>query len=826
MSRSGELTTLRMSALPHRQAEIIINRLIRYAFIFLAAYFVLFGGTYYYQVFGVRVFHHVFTSILLGAWLIVRLLRRRGLPPTPLNPTLYACVALWFVSAFFSIDQRMALENLWFPLTHLLIFFVMVSLIQSGRETVLTETMLLLAALVVLLASVQLGSWFFGGGFATSSIGWVAVLNPETPFPLVAPRLYVPLGVSTWLAAYTAPLIVFAAAWALSARRQAARVFLGLLAALLLIIMLLSGSRGGWISLGAGGALFAILLVLQDARLRRQVRRFAVPLVVLALVAAVVVGLVFVRISADPGHATGDVLRFDLWRGALDTAFSHPVLGVGPGLFGKAYRLVRDPVYVDDRLGTAHNFYFNTFAETGVLGVLVALALGVLLLRSWWRLYQNAETPARRTHLAGALAALVGLGAHSFFDTFTSTPLVLLALGLTAYCVTAPRTRIDPPLRGSRPAAFASLLLVGVYALGLFRSDQAQSAFNASLSGSLEQAQRAASLDPALNLYQLQVAYLTDADANLEQAVAAYQHALELEPTWDIGWINLAALYLRQNNSTQALDALQRAIDIDHRNSARFLWARTAEQASAASPEAIMEAYALALRFGGLEPLPLSPFWTETDLRRQVLETYLAETSVEVQYRVLRVVDPSRLAALVPASPTTPEAWWVVGEHELTVNNDLDAAYSAFTQALTLDQSRGDYYASRARARFSPTDLNIAELLPTTYYESPNAIRAPSASSPTEQMHLLASAVPPRVIMQNFEGVQFAGRVASFSPLPEMRVPGPGHSVMQPWYDLAEIYLSQQNEDAAINVYRAILDRAPDEAQAREQLAALTEGER
>lgn len=719
----------------------------------------------------------------------------------------------------------MALENLWFPLTHLLIFFVMVDLIQSGREAVLTETMLLLAALVILLAGVQLGSWFFGGGFATPAIGWVSVLNAETPFPLVAPRLYVPLGVSTWLAAYTAPLVVFAAAWALSARRQAARVFLGLLAVLLLLVMLLSGSRGGWISLGAGGVLFAALLLLQNARLRRQVRRFAVPLVALALVAAVVVVLAFVRISADPGHATGDVLRFDLWRGALDTAFSHPVLGVGPGLFGKAYRLIRDPVYVDDRLGTAHNFYFNTFAETGVLGLLVTLALGFLLLRSWWRLYRSAETSARRTHLAGALAALVGLGAHSFFDTFTSTPLVLLSLSLTAYCVTAPRTRLDSPLRGSRPAAFASLMLVGIYALGLFRSDQAQSAFNASLSGSLEQAQRAVAVDPALNLYQLQIAYLTDADANLEQAVAAYQHALELEPTWDTGWINLAALYLRQNDPTQALDALQRAIDIDHRNSARFLWARTAEQTSAASPEVIKEAYLLALRSGALEPLPLSLFWTETELRRQALEDYLAETSVEVQYRVLRVVDSSRIAALVPPSPTTPEDWWVVGEHELTVNNDTDAAYNAFTQAITLDPSRGDYYASRARARFSPHDVNMAELLPTTYYESPNAIRARSVTSPTEQMRLLASAVPPRVIMQNFEGVQFAGRVASFSPLPEMRVPGPGHSVMQPWYDLAELYLSEHNVDAALNVYHAILDRASDETLAREQIAMLTEGQ-
>ena len=118
------------------------------------------------------------------------------------------------------------------------------------------------------------------------------------------------------------------------------------------------------------------------------------------------------------------------------------MLGVGPGEFGRAYRLYRDPTYVDNRLGTAHNFYLNTLAETGIVGALVgAGARRALLLRAWWRLWRSADTPARRLHLEGALAALVGFGAQSFFDTFTIAPLVLLALGLAAYCVTATRSR-------------------------------------------------------------------------------------------------------------------------------------------------------------------------------------------------------------------------------------------------------------------------------------------------------------------------------------------------------------------------------------------------
>ena len=149
------------------------------------------------------------------------------------------------------------------------------------------------------------------------------------------------------------------------------------------------------------------------------------------------------------------------------------------------------------------------------------------------------------------------------------------------------------------------------------------------------------------------------------------------------------------------------------------------------------------------------------------------------------------------------------------------------SQALTDSTYRGDYYASRARARISSNaagaerDLEAADLL-GTYNESTNAIRAQLATTVDEQRKLWIAAVPPRILDQSFEGVLFAGRVASFDVLPEMRLPGPGHSVMQPWYELAASYQTSGQIPSAINVYRAILDRAPEEQEAREQLEDLT----
>ncbi len=329
-------------------------------------------------------------------------------------------------------------------------------------------------------------------------------------------------------------------------------------------------------------------------------------------------------------------------------------------------------------------------------------------------------------HLAGAFAALVGFGAQSFFDIFASTPLILLALGLAAYCITEPRSRVDPPLRGSRPAALAALIGVLIFGAGLLRSDQAQALFNASLNGSLEQAQQATALDPALHLYTLQVAYLTaEQSADNAAALDAYRGALDLEPTWDTGWINYAALLERDGETSAALDALQRAIDIDNHNGALLLWARLAEQHDAAPAAAIVDAYAHHLHAAAMvsDPLPLSSFWSATDLRRQALDTFLAENSLDFRYRILAALDPDQLAALVPLNPITAAEWWVAGEHDLTVNGDAAAADAAFTQAIALrtDQFLGDMYASRARARLTldlvgaANDLNAADLLGVTY---------------------------------------------------------------------------------------------------------------
>jgi hypothetical protein len=153
---------------------------------------------------------------------------------------------------------------------------------------------------------------------------------------------------------------------------------------------------------------------------------------------------------------------------------------------------------------------------------------------------------------------------------------------------------------------------------------------------------------------------------------------------------------------------------------------------------------------------------------------------------------------------------------------------NAFTQAIALSPTTGDYYAARVKAALlagellSVCDLSLAQLLGTNY-ESINAIRA-SVAMGEERERLLASAIPPRVIAQNFEGVLFGGRTASFEIRLEMRPHSSGTDYMQPWYELAALYADSGRVEQAEIVYGAILDYAPGEQLARERLAALAGG--
>lgn len=803
----------------------------RLVFLLLAFYLVLIGGSaYYYQFFAFRVLHHVVASLILIVWAAGRL--RSGLPDSPLNLPIYAVVLVWFTGVIFSLDPRMALENLWFPLTHVGIFFILADLIRRGREKWVFEALFLVAGVVVIIALAQGASWLMGLGITPDTqTGWL-----ETGIfpPPESPMLYLPMGVSTWLAAWVAPLIIVAAVWGWTAFRRANRVPLWMLAAGLLIVLVGTTSRGGLIALAGSAAVFVGLRVLDQARKRLDPRL----LIGVIGVGALIVGALgaVLLIGQSEARWTGDVLRVNLWRGALNMIQDDPLTGVGAGLFGRAYRTVREPFNVDNRLGTAHNAYLNGAAENGLLGVIVGGWLAGALIWAWWRARMRAEGD-RRLRLDACMAALGGLAVQSLFDSFINSAMVAPMLALAAYCVVPPGSALDRPIhpRGRIPAAVYAAVMAG-FALAFIPIDLAHSRHLASLRetsavNALAAARDAAALDPHLTLYALQTAHLESIRAveiaDLDAAIRALESGTALEPTWDTGWINLGGLYERDGRFEDALSAFDRARQIDSANAGSLNWARLADARDVAPDEDIIAAYLLA--FNG-DLTPTAPFWLETPRRAESLRQFITspDNRVDLRYRAAAALMPDETASVRASfdEPVTAREWWVVGEMALQ-EGDAAGAVEAFSASIALERGLGDGYVARARANaalgdraLAQADLRVAELL-VTQFENIGAARLVLADSADDLNRLRAQALPLRVIDQNFEGVLFAGRVASFDLLLSVRYPGPSRTVMSPWYDLAADYAASGNIDAAINVYRAILDYAPAQTEALDLLNAL-----
>jgi O-antigen ligase len=198
--------------------------------------------------------------------------------------------------------------------------------------------------------------------------------------------------------------------------------------------ILLSQSRGAWL-----GVAFAavVLLVLWSHRTRMLLAPLAAAAVLVLLLAAS--GLVSAssldRLSQTVEYfGVFDVRNVELtddnwavvermahWQAGWSMFYDHPWLGVGAGNYPEAYPDYFLESWVDP-LGHAHNYYLNTAAELGVVGLSALLAFLWLVFRTVLRTYRAAvrsqapDSDFWRAVLAGILGGLVVFCTHNMFD--------------------------------------------------------------------------------------------------------------------------------------------------------------------------------------------------------------------------------------------------------------------------------------------------------------------------------------------------------------------------------------------------------------------------
>ena len=112
------------------------------------------------------------------------------------------------------------------------------------------------------------------------------------------------------------------------------------------------------------------------------------------------------------------VERMAHWQAGWAMALDHPLVGVGPGNYEAAY----PDYYVGswrEPLGHAHNYYVNTFAEQGIVGLLTLVGfVTAIFARLWWgqaRALRLGSSFDRKLFI-GALGTAVAFSVHNTFD--------------------------------------------------------------------------------------------------------------------------------------------------------------------------------------------------------------------------------------------------------------------------------------------------------------------------------------------------------------------------------------------------------------------------
>jgi len=186
-------------------------------------------------------------------------------------------------------------------------------------------------------------------------------------------------------------------------------------------VVVISGSVAAVILL----ALPAVALAVRAQGLARWFVAGGAILVVLSLVGTVVMGLRYTPSrSAEFGDGLPSLLterRVALWSEALDIIEDSPLTGLGPGSFGLESPTARS----DPDARWAHNEFLQLGAETGVIGLLLLLAV---VLWAFVGLMIGRGHPVTTALAASALAALAIQASVDYVLRFPGLPLVTAAL--------------------------------------------------------------------------------------------------------------------------------------------------------------------------------------------------------------------------------------------------------------------------------------------------------------------------------------------------------------------------------------------------------------
>jgi O-antigen ligase len=221
---------------------------------------------------------------------------------------------------------------------------------------------------------------------------------------------------------------------------------------LIAVGVIASHSRGGFLAMVVAGAVLALAL-------RRQPARVWIGMTVVLAV----MGLFLMAIgSTSPLERLSTIWetsqsgfngRSEIWTTSIQAWLANPIWGLGFGCFGPGaapfYQFSRDSLYFH-----AENDYLEVLAEGGILGFVLGLAAFASIARLGYRAYRTAPTKIDQTLVMGGLFGLVALAVKATADF----PLHIPGVAVTGLVICAYLSRIGRDAPAQPPGHAGSVV--------------------------------------------------------------------------------------------------------------------------------------------------------------------------------------------------------------------------------------------------------------------------------------------------------------------------------------------------------------------------------
>ena len=263
--------------------------------------------------------------------------------------------------------------------------------------------------------------------------------------------------------------------------------------------------------------------------------------------------------------------RHDFYRVAIDSFGEKPLLGSGAGTYEFSWERHRS---IPLPLHNAHSLYLEAFAELGILGGLLVLALVGTLLWSGFCAWRAAPHPQRECYavlLAITLAFAIGAGLDWFWELAGLGAVFFLASGVlvAARCAQlaapldlrpgtdAEGQRFGLAVAGLAVAWIAAVALIGPLLVDREISASQDSAAAGDVTSAVNHAETARSIEPFAASPYVQLGLLAELEGDYPTAIEHFTQAIDRE---DRNW---QLYYLRSRVEEVAGDLAAARADLD-----------------------------------------------------------------------------------------------------------------------------------------------------------------------------------------------------------------------------------------------------------------------